>query len=240
VTSGAEPLLSVRGATAGYTAGVQILTDVSLDVAASESVALIGPNGAGKSTVLKMVMGLVRQWSGTVTFAGDDVTNWPADRLVQSGIGYVPQLDNTFLPLTVDENLEVGGLLRRGGAATRKDDLYTLFPALRPKRDDKAGTLSGGQRQMLAMARALMLEPQLLLLDEPTAGLSPKLIELVFSTVELIQSQDVAVLLVEQHARRALEVCDRAYVLVGGTPVVDGRGEDLLTDVDFGAMYLGG
>lgn len=232
-------LLQIAGASAGYVAGAQILSDVTLSVSAAESVALIGPNGAGKSTVLKMLMGLVRQWSGSTTFRGMDITNWEPSRLVDHGIGFVPQNDNVFLPMTVDENLDVGGLRRRSGVTQRKEELYDLFPALAEKRRDRAGTLSGGQRQMLAMARALMLQPGLLLLDEPTAGLSPKLTELVFATISLIQEQEVAVLLVEQQARRALEICDRAYVLVGGTPVIDGRGRDLLGNVDFGAMYLG-
>jgi branched-chain amino acid transport system ATP-binding protein len=224
---------------AGYVPGVNILNGCDLVVAAGEFVGIIGPNGAGKSTLMKAVLGLVTVRSGSVKLDGADITGQPAHKLVQRGVGFVPQTNNVFPSLTVRENLEMGCFVKPKTFATRYEVVTGLFPRLAERADQKASSLSGGERQMVAMGRALMLDPQLLLLDEPSAGLSPRLQDEVFLRCKLINDAGVAILMVEQNARRALQVCDRAYVLDQGTNAYTGTGRELLADPKVIELYLG-
>ena len=232
-------LLSVRGVSAGYEQ-MEILHDVSIDVQPGEIVTLIGPNGAGKSTLMKTVFGLLRPRQGTIRLHGDDITGLAPSLLVRRGLSYVPQVDNIFPSLTVDENLEMGAVVRTDDFRARLEDVLALFPNLLPKRRLKAGGLSGGERQMVAMCRALMLDPTLLLLDEPSAGLSPLLVDAVFEKIESINRSGVAILLVEQSAREALRRSHRGYVLAGGQVRLEGAGPALLDDPEVARLYLGG
>lgn len=234
-----EPLLVVRDLVAGYVAGVDILRGTSIDVARSELVGIIGPNGAGKSTLIKAVFGLVPVRSGTMTLDGDDIVGVHGYDLVSRGVGYVPQVRNVFGTLSVEENLRMGVYLRPDRFAARRDDVLDLFPTLRDRRGDRADALSGGQRQVLAMARALMMEPSLLLLDEPSAGLSPAMQDEVFARIAAINHAGVSVLIVEQNAHKALRICDRGYVLDQGVDAYTGRGVDLLSDPKVIELYLG-
>jgi branched-chain amino acid transport system ATP-binding protein len=211
----AEALLDVSGIVGGYGAA-DILHGIDLRVGAREIVGIVGPNGAGKSTALKAIFGLLNLRGGTITLGAREITAWAPNRIVRCGIGYVPQVDNVFREMTVEENLEMGAFLRRSGIREARDRVYGLFPDLVDKRRAPAGSLSGGQRQMVAFGRALMLDPQLLLLDEPTAGLSPKYCEQIFQIVRDVRDAGVAVLLVEQHAKQSLALSDRAYVLASG------------------------
>ena len=235
----AEPLLRMERVTGGY-GDADILHEVSMTVAPREIVAIVGPNGAGKSTAMKAVFGLLRIRHGHVWFDGSPIAGWSPDRIVRRGIGFVPQVDNVFREMTVQENLEMGAFLRRDGAAAAMERVYALFPDLVAKRRTAAGRLSGGQRQMVAMGRALMLEPKLLLLDEPTAGLSPKYMERIFEIVRDVRDAGVAVMLVEQHAKQALAFADRAYVLAAGRNRREGTGAALLADPEIAQMFLGG
>ncbi len=232
-------LLSVRGVSAGYEQ-MEILHDVSIEVRAGEIVTLIGPNGAGKSTLMKTVFGLLRPRRGSIQLDGEDITGLAPSLLVRRGLSYVPQVDNIFPSLTVEENLEMGAVVRTDDIRARLDQVLALFPGLRPKRRLKAGGLSGGERQMVAMCRALMLDPRLLLLDEPSAGLSPVLVDTVFEKIESINRGGVAILLVEQSAREALRRSHRGYVLAGGQVRLEGAGPALLEDPEVGRLYLGG
>jgi branched-chain amino acid transport system ATP-binding protein len=224
---------------AGYVPGVNILNGCDLVVATGEFVGIIGPNGAGKSTLMKAVLGLVTVRSGSVRLDGDDITGQPPHKLVQRGVGFVPQTNNVFPSLTVSENLEMGCFVNPRSFADRYEVVTGLFPRLAERADQKAGSLSGGERQMVAMGRALMLDPKLLLLDEPSAGLSPRLQDEVFLRCKLINDAGVAILMVEQNARRALQVCDRAYVLDQGTNAYTGTGRELLADPKVIELYLG-
>jgi branched-chain amino acid transport system ATP-binding protein len=224
---------------AGYVPGVNILNGCDLVVASGEFVGIIGPNGAGKSTLMKAVLGLVTIRSGSVKLDGADITGQPAHRLVQRGVGFVPQTNNVFPSLTVRENLEMGCFVKPKTFSDRYEVVTGLFPRLAERADQKASSLSGGERQMVAMGRALMLDPQLLLLDEPSAGLSPRLQDEVFLRCKLINDAGVAILMVEQNARRALQVCDRAYVLDQGTNAYTGTGRELLADPKVIELYLG-
>jgi branched-chain amino acid transport system ATP-binding protein len=224
---------------AGYVPGVNILNGCDLIVGPGEFVGIIGPNGAGKSTLMKAVLGLVTIRSGSVKLDGQDITGQPAHRLVQRGVGFVPQTNNVFPSLTVRENLEMGCFVNPKSFSERYDVVTGLFPRLHERADQKAGSLSGGERQMVAMGRALMLDPQLLLLDEPSAGLSPMLQDEVFLRCKMINDAGVAILMVEQNARRALQVCDRAYVLDQGTNAYTGTGRELLADPKVIELYLG-
>ena len=219
---------------------VDILQGVSLAVDPAEIVVIVGPNGAGKSTAMKALFGLVKIRHGKVTFDGRDVTGEKPNRIVEAGICYVPQVDNVFREMTVHENLEMGAFLRRGDLSAAFDRVYGLFPDLKAKRKTNAGNLSGGQRQMVAMGRALMLEPKLLLLDEPTAGLSPKYMEQIFQITRDVRDTGVAILLVEQHAKQALAFGDRGYVLANGANRRHGTGAELLADQEVAQMFLGG
>jgi branched-chain amino acid transport system ATP-binding protein len=224
---------------AGYVPGVDVLRGCSVEVRPGEVVGVIGPNGAGKSTLVKAVFGLLRVRGGTVRLRGEDVTGQPAHELVRRGVGYVPQLQNVFPTLTVEENLRMGVYLRPKDHTRRVAAVEELFPLLADRRKQKAGAMSGGERQMLAMARALMMEPQLLLLDEPSAGLSPLHQDHVFDRCRMINSAGVAVLMVEQNARRCLQLCDRGYVLDQGRNAYSGTGTALLHDEKVIELYLG-
>jgi ABC-type branched-subunit amino acid transport system ATPase component len=232
-------VLTVEGVSAGYEQ-MEILHDVSIEVRPGEIVTLIGPNGAGKSTLMKTVFGLLRPRRGTIRLEGRDVTGLAPSALVRRGISYVPQVDNVFPSLTVEENLEMGAVVREDDVRPRIEEVLAIFPILRAKRRLKAGGLSGGERQMVAMGRALMLDPRLLLLDEPSAGLSPVLVDVVFEKIEAINRGGVAILLVEQSAREALRRSHRGYLLAGGQVRLEGPGPALLENPDVARLYLGG
>jgi branched-chain amino acid transport system ATP-binding protein len=233
-------LLSVAGLTAGY-GGVPIIEDVNLDVAEHEIAVIIGPNGAGKSTLLKTVFALTSRSSGAVTFSGRDISGLRTAQLVPLGISMVPQSRNVFPTLTVDENLDVGTYAAPPGDKDAvRESVLSLFPDLRDKLAQPAGELSGGQRQMVAMGRALMSEPKLLLLDEPTAGLSPAYLEIIFDLLLNIRKRGVTILMVEQNAKQALRIADTGHVLVGGKNFVSGTGETLLADDSVRRSFLGG
>jgi len=232
-------LLELDRVTGGY-GEADILHAVSLQVARDEIVAIVGPNGAGKSTAMKAVFGLVQVRDGHVWFDGDDLKGLRTVDIVKRGICMVPQTENVFPTLTVEENLEMGGFLRQGDLAAPKRKVFELFPPLAERKKQPAGTLSGGQRQMVAMGRALMLDPKLLLLDEPTAGLSPKFIGQIFDIVRAVRDFGVAILMVEQNAKQALAVADRGYVLATGQNRYEGAGKELLADREVAEMFLGG
>ena len=233
------PLLDVQGLNAGY-GDLQILYNVRVTVHPGERVLVFGPNGAGKSTLMKAIFGLVPPWSGHILFQGEDLVGRAPEEIVRKGISYVPQLDNVFPTLSVEENLEIGGLLNRAHMAERKEAMFELFPILRERRRAPARALSGGERQMLAMARALMLRPRLLLLDEPTAGLAPLLVREIFHLIRRINEQEgTAILLVEQNAKQALEIVHRGYVLETGRNRFEGTSEELLSNEALGKLYLG-
>jgi branched-chain amino acid transport system ATP-binding protein len=224
---------------AGYLPGVNILNGADLYCQDGELVGIIGPNGAGKSTLLKALFGLVRIRSGTVTLKGDEITNQRADVLVSSGIGFVPQTNNVFPSLTIEENLEMGAYQKPKIFRERFDFVAGLFPALRDRRAQRAGSLSGGERQMVAMGRALMMNPSVLLLDEPSAGLSPVMQDEVFVQTRRINRAGVSVIMVEQNAARCLQICDRAYVLDQGRNAYTGTGQALAKDPKVIELYLG-
>lgn len=231
--------LEAAGLHAGY-GDNQILHDVALQVADNEVVTIIGPNGAGKSTLLKTLMGYLVPSRGRVRFRGADVTGLPPHQRIREGIAYVPQLDNVFGSLTVDENLRMGGYTLPGRLAReRAEAQYERFPRLAERRRQRVTTMSGGERQMLAMARALMTEPQLLLLDEPSAALSPKLADQVFDKVAEIHAQGRAVLIVEQNAESSLQISDRCVVLVDGANAFEGSADRVLSDDQIRRAYLG-
>jgi ABC-type branched-subunit amino acid transport system ATPase component len=232
-------VLDVRDLRAGY-GPLEILQGVALAVPPGRIVGVIGPNGAGKSTLLKTAFGLLELRRGRVVFDGEDVTRRPPAALVRRGMSYVPQVDNVFPSLTVEENLEMGAVIRQDDFRGRLEQVIGLFPNLAGKRRQQVATLSGGERQMVAMGRALMLDPRLLLLDEPSAGLAPVMVDTVFDTIVAINRTGVAVVLVEQNARQALRLSHRAYVLVGGQKRLEGSGEALLDDAEVGRLYLGG
>jgi ABC-type branched-subunit amino acid transport system ATPase component len=233
------PLLDIQDLYSGYR-GVDILKGIHLKVNPGQIVVIIGPNGAGKSTVLKSLFGLATIRSGRVLFQGSDITHLPAEQLVRRGIGFVPQTNNVFPSLTVQENLEMGAFIRRDNPAAQLERVYELFPPLKEKRRQAAGSLSGGQRQMLAMGRALMVEPQLLLLDEPTAGLSPLYIEQTFALLQEINRLGISILMVEQNAKQALKMADWGYVLSTGENRFEDTGPNLLNNPEVLELFLGG
>ena len=232
-------ILSVNELVAGYIPEVDILNGCNITVAHGEFVGIIGPNGAGKSTVLKALLGQCSVRSGTVYMEDTDIRDFKAHELVQRGVGYVPQTQNVFPSLTVTENLEMGCFLNPQIFETRYEYVTTLFPRLRERASQRAGSLSGGERQMVAMGRALMMEPKLLLLDEPSAGLSPVLQDEVFAQCKRINSEGIAILMVEQNARRCLQISDRAYVLDQGRNAYTGTGRELINDPNVIRLYLG-
>lgn len=232
-------LLHLQNISGGY-GGAPILHDIEMKVGKTDIVVIAGPNGAGKSTAMKSVFGMLVIEAGTICFNGQDITHLKTEHIVKRGIGYVPQVDNVFKNLTVEENLEMGAYLRNGAFTKTLTQVYALFPDLKKKRHQPAGTLSGGQRQMVAMGRALMAEPVLLLLDEPTAGLSPKYMEQIFSIIKDINATGTAILMVEQHAKQALKLADNGYILVTGRNKFDGPGQELIADPVVQKMFLGG
>lgn len=234
-----EPLIVIDNVVAGYVPRVNILNGVNLVLQQGELVGIIGPNGAGKSTLIKALFGLLRVSEGTVTYGGEDITNLTAHELVERGIGYVPQINNVFQSLTVEENLEMGVFLRPKKAKERIRVVTDMFPRLGERIKQRAGSLSGGERQMLALGRALMMEPQVLLLDEPSAGLSPALQDEVFIRTKQINRTGVGIIMVEQNARRCLQICDRGYVLDSGQNAYTDTGQALLADPKVIELYLG-
>ena len=234
-----EPLLVADDLTAGYLPGVNILNGCSLELAEGELVGIIGPNGAGKSTLVKAMFGLVNIRAGEVRLRGEEITNMKAHHLVSRGVGYVPQNNNVFPALTVEENLQMGTFLEPKKYDERLDRVGEMFPRLVERRDQRAGSLSGGERQMLAMSRALMMDPSVLLLDEPSAGLSPALQDEVFIRCYKINKAGISIVMVEQNASRCLQICDRGYVLDQGTNAYQGTGRELLTDPKVIELYLG-
>lgn len=232
-------LLTVSNIVAGY-GETEILHGVSIAIEEGHIVTIIGPNGSGKSTLLKAIFGLVKPKEGQVLFQGKDITGHAPETVVRRGLCYVPQSSNIFPSLSINENLEMGAFVRTDDYRQRLEEIYLLFPDLAGRRKDRAGTLSGGQRQMLALARALMLDPALLLLDEPSAGLAPNLVGSVFEKILGINRAGVAILLVEQNAREALQLSSWGYILASGQNQLEDRGENLLSNPDVTRLYLGG
>ncbi|SDR60156.1 branched-chain amino acid transport system ATP-binding protein [Rhizobiales bacterium GAS191] len=236
-----SPILSVSELVAGYDPGVAIVKSASMRVSAGEIVVVLGPNGAGKSTLIKAIAGLVPVRSGKVMLEGRDITRLPAHLMVRHGLAFVPQTENVFALMSVEDNLQLAGaILAPRLKAARIEEVYGFFPDLARQRRLPAGRLSGGQRQMLAAARALMIAPKLLMLDEPSAGLSPKLVELVFAKLADIRRSGITIVLVEQNARAALAIADRAYVLVEGQNRHEGPAAELWGDPAIAELYLGG
>ena len=233
-----QPVLELADVDSGY-GEVQVLTDLSLHLNENEIVCLIGPNGAGKSTVLKTAFGLLTPWTGSVNYHGENIGGMPPEDIVREGIGYVPQTDNVFGSLTIDENLRMGGVARKEGLDRVIGELYDQFPLLDERRKSKARTLSGGQRQVLAFARALVMEPDVLLIDEPSAGLAPNTADEVFGHVQAVNELDTAILMVEQNAKKGLGISDRGYVLDQGTVRFEDAAEDLLDNEEVSKLYLG-
>ena len=237
--STAPPVLEIRDLVAGYSPELDILSGVSIRVLAGEIVTVVGPNGAGKSTLMKAVIGLLAPRNGRVSLRDTDITGRPPHEIVRLGVGYVPQRENVFESMSVMENLELGSLGPRGLKGTaRIEELFRLFPRLGERRRQIVGTMSGGERQMVAMARALMPNPQILLLDEPSAGLAPMFVEAVFRQVTEINAAGVSILMVEQNARAALALSHRGYVLDLGRNAFEGPGPQLLADPRLAELYL--
>ncbi len=232
-------ILEAKGITSGYSQ-IDILHDVAIQVDSNQIVSIIGPNGAGKSTLLKTIVGILQPRHGTITLKEDHITGLKPDKVARKGISYVPQVDNVFPTMTIQENLEMGAFIRNDDYSRRIEEIYELFPVLGERSKQKTGQLSGGQRQMVAMGRALMLDPQLLLLDEPSAGLAPKLVDMIFEKIKQINATGVAIMIVEQNAREALKMADHGYVLAMGRNVLDDTGEALLASEEVGRLYLGG
>ncbi len=240
-TTTTDTLVRVENVDAGYGA-MQILHDVSMLVRPGQIVAIIGPNGAGKSTVLKSILGLLRPMSGRIWFKDEDITGEKANRIIEKGIGYVPQGRIVFPHMTVHENLEMGGFTTRDRATFDRnmERCFELFPVLADRRKQPAGTLSGGQQQMLAIGRAIMSDPEMVILDEPSLGLAPKFVDVVFDALERMRGQGFSLVMVEQNAARALEVADYAYVLEVGRNRFEGPGRELLHQEEVRTLYLGG
>ena len=232
-------VVDVRNVIAGYIPGVNILNGCSLKAARGELIGIIGPNGAGKSTLLKSIFGLVKVREGSIHLQGEDITNLKANKLVAKGVGFVPQTENVFPSLTIQENLEMGLYLKPKGLKERLEFVTEIFPELGKRLTQRAGSLSGGERQMVAMSRALMMGPHVMLLDEPSAGLSPVRQDEAFMRVKEINRAGVTTIMVEQNARRCLQICDRGYVLDQGRDAYHGTGRELLNDPKVIGLYLG-
>ena len=236
-------ILEVNNVFSGY-GETEILHGVSIEVYENEIVTIIGPNGCGKSTLMKTIFGLLRATSGDIDFLIDDkltsINHFDTENLIKQGLSYVPQSDNVFPSLSIEENLEMGSFIKEEGMTESIESMYDLFPILKEKRNDPASQLSGGQRQMLAFARAMMLKPKLIILDEPSAGLAPNLVNSVFETILTIHKAGVAVLMVEQNAKAALERSNRGYVLATGENRAEGTGKSLLKNKEIASLYLGG
>jgi neutral amino acid transport system ATP-binding protein len=236
---GSSPLLEVDGVYAGYVQDLDILQGINLRLFAGELIAIIGPNGAGKSTLAKTICGLLSPHTGKILFRGESIGGLKPNQIVQKGMCYVPQIANVFKSLTIEENLEMGAFIGNKPLAASKAEIYHAFPRLAERRQQRAGTLSGGERQMLAMGRALMLQPSLLLLDEPSAALSPLLVNDIFAKIKEINQSGTSIILVEQNARKALAMADRGYVLDSGRDRFEGPGQELLDNPKVGELYLG-
>ena len=232
-------VIVINGLEAGY-GGAPILNGVDIAIEQSDIAVIVGPNGAGKSTILKAIFGLVRASKGAILFQDRNITNSDPDRLVPMGLGFVPQEFNVFTSMTVEENLEMGAYIRRDDFTPTMQAVYAMFPALKEKRRQRAGELSGGQRQMVAMGRALMSQPKALLLDEPSAGLSPIHAAQVFEHVRTVNASGVAILMVEQNARHALAFASKGFVIANGRNRFTGTGQELLDDPDVARSFLGG
>tara|TARA_B100000945_G_scaffold30133_1_gene20709 strand:+ start:511 stop:1242 length:732 start_codon:yes stop_codon:yes gene_type:complete len=238
-----KKILNVNNVISGY-GEIEILHGVSIEVYEKEIVTIIGPNGCGKSTLMKTIFGLLRPSSGSIEFMIDnimtEIQNYETENLIKIGLSYVPQSENVFPSLTIKENLEMGSFINEEGIAESINSMYELFPVLNEKQDDPADQLSGGQRQMLAFARALMLKPKLIILDEPSAGLAPNLVASVFDTIKKIHESGVSILMVEQNAKAALEISNRGYVLATGENKATDSGKKLLQNKEIASLYLGG
>ena len=233
------PLLRVEAFSGGYVEGIEIIHDVELDLYRDEILTIIGPNGAGKSTLLKAIVGALPFERGRRFFQGEDVSGWSTPRMIASGVGYVPQVDNVFTSMSIRENLEMGGYMRKDGLADRIAEVLAMFPDLESRPGERASRLSGGQRQMLAMARALMLDPVMLCLDEPTAALAPATRGQLLSRIYRIHMSGVGILMVEQNATEALVWSDRGIVMVDGEKAIEGSGTEMLTSTEVGRAFLG-
>jgi ABC-type branched-subunit amino acid transport system ATPase component len=233
-----EAVLRVEGITAGY-GGPPIIEQVSIKAHRGAITAIVGPNGAGKSTLLKVVAGLIRSSAGRIFIEGKEITGQPAEKVVRRGIAYVPQVQNVFPDLSIRENLDMGGYIRKSGVRERIEQLFELFPDLKASAHRHASTLSGGQRTMLALARGLMVDPAVLILDEPSAGLSPRFQGLIWERIEQIRSTNVGIVIVEQNTRETLRHAQWAYVFVLGKNRLEGTGRDLLEDPEVVNLYVG-
>jgi len=234
-----DKVLKVDGVTAGY-GNAQVIFKVNLEVASRSLVVIVGPNGSGKSTLIKSVVGFTTIHGGRILFDRRDITGMPVEARVRLGLGYVPQVDNVFPNLTIEENLRMGGyLLGKKELESSIDSVFKVFPFLEERRSQLAGTLSGGERQMLALASCLITKPKMVLLDEPTAQLAPRVASRIFDKIVEIKKAGTPILLVEQNARRALEIADKAYVMVAGKIMFTGKGEEVLSRSDLGEIFLG-
>ena len=233
------PLIELKHVVAGY-GGAPILNGVDMAIEQSDIGVIVGPNGAGKSTTLKAIFGLLKVTGGTIEFGGENIANSLPDKLVPKGLSFVPQEKNVFTSMSVEENLEMGAFTRRDSFAGTMEWVYQMFPVLAEKRRQPAGELSGGQRQMVAMGRALMSKPRLLMLDEPSAGLSPRYVIEIFETIVRVNAEGVGILMVEQNARQALAFASKGFVLAGGQNRFTGTGAELIADPDVAKSFLGG